>query len=132
MTYADFFKATTMAVISLWASTTLAQAPGLPAELSGRWTFASANRSNAFSLEDIKLAADKSFTAVLTWWTTDPACTIRKEPIVGRVLDTGISFDGKTKCNVEFITELSRGEKEWTGKAVTKGANSVTLDVRAK
>jgi hypothetical protein len=104
----------------------------LPAELSGRWTFASAGRTNTFSLDQIKPATDKSFTAVLTWWTSDPACTIRKEPITGRLTAGGIAFDAKTKCDVEFTTELARGEKEWVGSAITKGTNSVTLEVRAK
>ena len=109
-----------------------AQTQVLPGELSGRWTFASAGRTNTFSLDAIKPGTDKTFTAVLTWWTADPKCTIRKEPIAGRVTEGGIAFDAKTKCDVEFTTELNRGEKEWVGKAVTKGDNSVTLEVRAK
>ena len=109
-----------------------AQPQVLPAELSGRWTFASAGRTNTFSLDAIKPATDKTFTALLTWWTTDPKCTIRKEPITGRVTEGGIAFDSKTKCDVEFTAELNRGDREWIGKAVTKGENSVTLEVRAK
>ena len=109
-----------------------AQPQLLPNELSGRWTFASAGRTNTFSLDAIRPAKDSTFTAVLTWWTSDPKCTIRREPITGRITEGGIAFDTKTKCDIEFTTELNRGEKEWVGKAVTKGDSSVTLEVRAK
>ena len=121
-----------VAICQIAPAPALAQAKSLPADLSGRWTFAPAGRTNTFSLDEIKPASDSTFTALLTWWTADPACTIRKTTITGRVTEGGIAFDSKTKCDVEFTVELTQGEKEWTGKAVTKGANVLTLDLRAK
>jgi hypothetical protein len=126
------FKTGLATGLALSALATLAQVQPLPEELSGRWTFAAAGRSNTFSLDQIKPTGDKTFTAVLTWWTSDPACMIRKVPLAGRLTEGGIAFDAKTRCDVEFTAELNREAKEWVGKAVTKGATSVTLEVRAK
>ena len=118
--------------LALSAVSALAQVQPLPEELSGRWTLAATGRTNTFSLDQIKPTGDQAFTAVLTWWTSDPACMIRKAPLVGRLTDAGFAFDAKTKCDVEFTAELIRQEKEWVGKAVTKGTNSVTVEVRAR
>ena len=104
----------------------------VPKELSGRWTFASAGRSDIFSLGDITTTPDGKFDANLTWWTVNPACTVRGEPISGLVSATGITFDAKTKCDVEFTAVLSPNEKEWTGQATTKGPNSVVVQMRAR
>ena len=112
--------------------TSVAQQMQLPKDLSGRWTFVAAGRTNTFSLDEIATTQDGKFTAKLTWWTTDPACTVRNEPVAGLLTTKGITFDAKTKCNVEFTAILNAGEKEWTGQATTKGANSVVVEMKAK
>ena len=116
----------------LTAATVFAQVIQAPKELSGRWTFAPANRSNSFSLDDIAAAPDGSFTAKLTWWTTDPKCAVRNEAISGRMTATGLTFDARTKCDVDFTAVLNRSENEWVGQATTKGANAATVEMKAK
>ena len=93
--------------LALSAVSALAQVQPLPEELSGRWTLAATGRTNTFSLDQIKPTGDQAFTAVLTWWTSDPACMIRKAPLAGRLTDAGIAFGAKTKCDIEFTAELS-------------------------
>jgi hypothetical protein len=106
--------------------------PQLPKELSGRWSVASLQATNVFSLDDIVATSDTAFEAKLTWWTRNASCTVRKEPIAGRITPGGIAFDVTTKCNNKFVAELNRGEREWTGKAVTLDATPVTAELSAK
>lgn len=120
------------ALLSAFAGFANAQSAALPKELSGRWTFAAQNRTQSFSLEEISASSPDSFAAKLTWWTSDPKCTIRSEPITGRVTPAGIAFDSKTKCDVAFTAELSRAASGWTGKAVTTSGNRVELSLTAK
>jgi hypothetical protein len=108
-----------------------AQPLALPKELSGRWTFAAQNRTQTFSLSEISASDQSTFTAKLTWWTTDPSCTIRSEPIQGRITPTGIAFDSKTKCDVSFTAELDRAASGWQGKATTTSGNRAELSLRA-
>jgi hypothetical protein len=118
----------TLGAAALVSITVLAQSMQLPKEISGRWSFSGG--SNIFSLEDIAPTSDGGFTAKLTWWTRDPACVVRNEPISGKTTTTGISFDSKTKCGVEFSVELTRSEKQWLGKGTTSGG--VVVDIRAQ
>lgn len=113
------------------AGAAFAQPVALPKELSGRWTFAAMNRTQLFSLTEISASDQSTFTAKLTWWTTDPSCTLRAEPIQGRITSTGIAFDSKTKCDVAFVAELNRASSGWEGKATTTSGNRVELSLRA-
>jgi hypothetical protein len=108
-----------------------AQVPQLPKEISGRWTMQSTGRTQTFAIEDISLEADKTFRARLTWWTSDPRCLIKNEPIVGKLSDEGIAFDAKNKCDVSFTTKLSRKEAGWAGTATTTSGPVVVLDLKA-
>lgn len=109
-----------------------AQSVALPKEMSGRWTFAAQNRTQTFSLEEISASNQSSFTAKLTWWTSDPKCTIRSEPITGRITPTGIAFDSKTKCDIAFTAELNRASSGWEGNAFTTSGTRVELSLSAK
>lgn len=120
-----------MLALALYGAAALAQAPALPKELSGRWTFAPAKRSNMFSLDEIEAQGEQGFKARLTWWASDPKCTIHKEPITGRYTATTLTFDATTKCNVPFTTELARADKGWVGKATTHDTNNVVLELKA-
>jgi hypothetical protein len=122
---------TLFAALVLLGGVAAAQAP-LPKDLSGRWTVESLKATNIFSLDDIAAGPDGTFTAKLTWWTRNPSCTLRKEPLTGRVTPSGISFDVTTKCNNKFVAELNRLESGWTGKAVTVEATPVTAELTAK
>mgnify|MGYP001764358795 CR=1 FL=1 len=119
------------ALLLVIGGTPLAQTLPLPKELSGRWTFVKANRTQTFTLDDMAASGPSGFTARLTWWTSDPQCTIRGEPLVGRVTATGIAFDAKTKCDVSFTVELNRADDRWTGKAVTTSGPRVELELKA-
>ena len=107
-----------------------AQAQAVPKQLSGRWTIASLGRTNLFSIDDIVVAQDQSFTAKLTWWTIDPKCKLHKEPLTGRLTDTSLTFDATTKCDVSFAAELNRAEKGWVGKATVK-SSGLLVDMKA-
>ena len=108
-----------------------AQPAELPKELSGRWTLAAQGRTQTFSLTDVSASSQDSFTAKLTWWTTDTKCTIRSEPITGRITPTGIAFDSKTKCDVSFTAELNRAASGWEGKALTTSGTRVEISLTA-
>ena len=118
--------------VMLFVTGVVAQSVQVPKELSGRWTLAAAGRTNTFSLDDISAGPDASFTAKLTWWTTDPKCTVRKEPISGKVTATGIAFNAATKCGVEFTAVLNQTGNEWLGEAVGKAPNSPAVELKAR
>lgn len=122
---------TILAALSLVCCVATAQAP-LPKDLSGRWSVESLRATNIFSLDDIAAGPDGTFTAKLTWWTRNPSCTLRKEPLSGRLTPSGIAFDVTTKCNTKFVAELNRAEGGWVGKAVTVEATPVTAELTAK
>lgn len=119
-------------VIAITAiSPVLAQEAQLPKEISGRWTMQSTGRTQTFAVEDISVSPDKTFKARLTWWTSDPKCVIRNEPVVGKIGDDGITFDAKNKCDVSFTTKLTRNKSEWVGTATTTSGPAVVLDLKA-
>ena len=120
-----------MGMVSVFASAALAQPQVLPKDLSGRWTLPSQNRTQTFSLDGISASGPDAFVAKLTWWTTDPNCTIKAESIMGRITATGIAFDGKTKCDVSFTAELNRTASGWEGKATTTLGTRVELLLKA-
>lgn len=109
-----------------------AQDAALPKDISGRWTIKSSGRTQIFSIEDISVNADRTFNARLTWWTFDPRCLIRNEPLVGRMTPEGIAFDATTKCDVSFTVRLARNENDWVGTATTTSGTPVVLDLKAR
>lgn len=125
-------RTTVLAWLLTAVAATQAQTAALPTELSGRWTMASAGRTDLFSPDEITPASGSTFSAKLTWWTTNRSCRLHKEPIEGQVTATGIAFSARTKCDVALTAELHRGEKEWTGQAMVQGPNPVVVDMRAK
>ncbi len=65
----------------------------LPASLSGRWTGVSNNNvSQTFALDRLEARGEDRFTALLTWWTTSPACAVRGQPVEGQWRDGTLSF----------------------------------------
>lgn len=88
-------------------------------------------RTQTFAVEDIAVSPDKTFKARLTWWTSDPKCVIRNEPVVGKIGEDGITFDAKNKCDVAFTTKLTRSKSEWIGTATTTSGPVVVLDLKA-
>jgi hypothetical protein len=120
-----------ISVIAALGNPVLAQTTALPKDLSGRWTLESQNRTQTFSLDGISASGPDAFTAKLTWWTTDPSCTIKAESITGRITPTGIAFDGKTKCDVSFTAELNRAASGWEGRATTTSGRQVELSLKA-
>ena len=119
----------TAAVACIGASQ--AQDAQIPREITGRWTMQSTGRSQTFVLEEITVSPDKTFRARLTWWTSDPKCLIKNEPIVGLTSADGINFDAKNKCDVSFTAKLTRGKSEWIGTATTTSGPLVVLDLKA-
>ena len=106
------------------------QDAALPKEISGRWTIQGTPRTQTFSIRDISAKPDGNFSATLTWWTFDPKCTLRDEPITGKMTDTGLSFEAKTKCDVSFLAMLERSKNEWAGTARTTSGPEVTLTLK--
>ena len=107
-------------------------AQDLPKEISGRWTWTARGATQVFSLEDIQ-AQGSGFTAKLTWWTQDSKCTLRGEPITGRVVGQEIAFEARTKCDVAFTATLARSGAEWAGSAKTTNTpQPVLLELKAK
>jgi hypothetical protein len=92
-------------------------APPLPQTLSGRWRFPVDGSTQTFSLEEIRQQPDRTFTAKLTWWQSNPWCAIREEPVVGRVTESGIEFDVPRKCNIAYLAKLRREGAGWVGTA---------------
>ena len=107
------------------------QAAELPKEIAGRWTMQASGRTQTFSIEEISAQTDGTFRAKLTWWTSDPKCLIKNEPIIGKFGNDGISFDAKNKCDVSFTTILGRDRTGWTGTATTTSGPTVVLDLKA-
>lgn len=120
-----------ISVIAALSNAVLAQTTSLPKDLSGRWTLKSQHRTQTFSLDAISASGPEAFTAKLTWWTTDPSCSIKAESITGRITPTGIAFDGKTQCDVSFTAELNRSASGWEGKAITTSGRPVELSLKA-
>jgi hypothetical protein len=108
-----------------------AQAQDVPGALSGRWVWAARGFTQTFALDDIQRQGADSFTAKLTWWATESRCTVRGQPITGRITATGLSFDAATACDVGFTVDLQRADKGWTGKATTKTPKPVVVDITA-
>jgi hypothetical protein len=118
---------TRCAVVALLLTPVLAmaQAQTVPAEIKGRWTYQ--NLSDIFTLSDIKVAPDRSFAAKLEWWTANKRCSIRGEPVSGKLTDTGIAWDMVTKapCSIPYLVELNRRDKGWGGTATGKESSAV-------
>ena len=89
----------------------------LPSSISGRWRFAADGSNQTFSLEEIRVQPDRTFTANLTWWQTNSWCATRNLPIVGRLTESGIAFDIPKKCNISYAVELRRDASGWVGTA---------------
>ena len=111
------FVTMSLAFATLACGEAVAQSQDLPNSLSGRWRFARDGTSQTFSLEEIKVQADKTFTAKLTWWQYDPWCATRGLPIVGRQTESGITFDVPKKCNISYTVQLRRDGSAWIGTA---------------
>jgi len=94
-----------------------AAAQELPNSLSGRWRFALDGSSQTFSLEEIRAQPDRTFTAKLTWWQTNPWCATRSVPIVGRQTESGIAFEVPRTCNISYSVQLRREASGWIGTA---------------
>ncbi|MEN9396417.1 MAG: hypothetical protein RLZ81_947 [Pseudomonadota bacterium] len=118
---------TRCALVALSLSPVLvsAQSQSIPGEIKGRWTYQSL--SNTFMLSDIKVAPDSTFMAKLEWWAANRRCSIRGEPVSGRLTDKGIAWDMVTKppCNDPYSVELNRREKGWDGKITGKESSAV-------
>jgi hypothetical protein len=109
-----------------------AQAQELPNSLSGRWRFALDGSTQTFSLEEIKAQPDKTFTANLTWWQSNPWCATRSLPIVGRQTESGIAFEVPKKCNISYSVQLRREASGWIGTASNSMRGfGLELDLRA-
>ena len=113
------------------------QAPlqDLPLDLHGRWTSkggVGAARTQPFDLENIKRKDPGTFAARLTWNAADPKCSIRYQPVTGRLTPSGLAFEARTPCDQAFSAELARGAGAWVGMATTQGTPPVTVDLTAK
>lgn len=107
-----------------------ALAGDLPKALNGRWTWVARSLSQTFSLDNIQRQGDADFSAVLTWWTANPKCTIHSAPITGHLSEEGtLSFDAKTACNVAFTAQLKPADGGWTGQATT--GDNVVVELSA-
>jgi len=106
----------------------------LPKDLHGRWTAGAAGAATQpFDLENIERQNDGSFKARLSWTGSDPKCTIRYQPVTGRVTTTGLSFDAVTPCKEAVHAELARGAAgAWVGQASTKATPPALLQLTAK
>jgi hypothetical protein len=128
-----FFR---MAPLLLAAAGALAQTPELPKDLHGRWTGTPQGGrapTQPFDLEKIERKAGDTFAARLSWVTTDAKCTIRYQPVTGRVTDKGLVLDAVTPCGQALHAELVRGAADaWVGQATTAGTPPVVVDLTAK
>ena len=111
------FVSLSLAFATLACEVAVAQSQDLPNSLSGRWRFARDGTTQTFSLEEIKVQPDKTFTAKLTWWQYDPWCATRALPIVGRQTESGIAFEVPKKCNISYTVQLRRDTSGWIGTA---------------
>lgn len=87
--------------------------------------------SQVFSLNDIRAQPDKTFTAKLTWWQTNPWCATRELPIVGRQTESGIAFEVPRMCGIAYGAELNRSPAGWVGKASSMSGFGLMLDLKA-
>jgi hypothetical protein len=119
------------AFLVLFATLASAQAPSVPGEIKGRWTYQT--RSNIFNLSEIKVAADRTFTGKLWWFAGNVRCSIEGDPVSGKLTDGGITWDYVTKdpCNEPYTVELIRTARGWEGKSTGK-KNNVVADVTAQ
>jgi hypothetical protein len=114
-----------------------AQEQAMPSEINGQWTFQRPSGggpiSNKFSLNDIKVAPDKSFSAKLTWWTAVPSCAIVGDPVSGTANEKGLTWEFTTKgtCRDPYVAELARADKGWEGKVTGKN-NGVSAPLKAE
>ena len=121
------------------AAAALAQAPApeLPTDLHGRWTGTPQGGrapSQPFDLENIKRKDADTFAARLSWTAADPKCSIRYQPVTGRLTDKGgLALDTTTACGQPLRAELVRGAgAAWVGQATTAGTPPVVVDLTAK
>ena len=104
----------------------------LPTSISGRWRYPTDGTSQVFSLVDIRSQPDKTFTAKLTWWQTNPWCTPRDVPIVGQWNEWGgIAFEVPRMCGLAYLAELDRAGPGWVGKASSLTGYGLYLDLKA-
>jgi hypothetical protein len=104
----------------------------LPPSLNGRWRYPPDGTSQVFSLNEIRAQADRTFTAKLTWWQTNPWCATRDLPIVGRQTDLGgIAFEVPRVCGVGYLAELYRSPSGWVGRASSGYGWGLALDLSA-
>jgi len=104
----------------------------LPASISGRWRYPTDGTSQIFTLVDIQSQPDKTFTAKLTWWQTNPWCATRDLPIVGQWNQWGgIAFEVPRMCGIAYLAELNRSSSGWVGKASSMSGYGLYLDLRA-
>jgi len=107
----------------------------LPKDLHGRWSAKAAGSpavTQPFDLENIQRKDDNTFAARLTWTGADAKCTIRYQPITGRVTASGLAFEARTPCNQPLSAELARGAGAWVGTATTQATPPVVVDLTAK
>ena len=106
----------------------------LPKDLHGRWTPAATAgaKGQPFDLENIQRKDDGTFAARLSWTGADPRCTIRYQPITGRVTDKGLHFEPKTPCKEAWTAELARSGTGWVGMATNTASPPAVLDLTAK
>ena len=104
----------------------------LPASISGRWRYPTDGTSQIFTLVDIQSQPDKTFTAKLTWWQTNPWCATRDLPIVGQWNEWGgIAFEVPKVCGLAYVAELNRSGAGWVGKASSMSGYGLYLDLKA-
>ena len=99
-----FFRAVPLLLAAAGA---LAQVPApapaseLPKDLHGRWTGTPQGGrapSQTFDLENIQRKEADSFAARLSWTASDPKCSIRYQPVIGRVTAKGLALDAAMPC----------------------------------
>ena len=127
-----------LAPLLLAATGALAQAQDapkdLPKDLHGRWAPAATAgaRTQPFDLENIQRKEDGSFAARLSWTSANPKCTIRYQPITGRVTDKGLHFESKTPCQENWTAELAPSGAQWIGMATNTATPPAVLELTAK
>jgi hypothetical protein len=107
----------------------------LPKDLHGHWApTAKTGRAagEPFDLENITRKDDGTFQARLSWTAADPRCTIRYQPITGRVTASGLHFEPKTPCKETWTAELARNGAVWVGMASNTASPPVVLELTAK
>jgi hypothetical protein len=106
--------------------------PGAPAVAVRPLALPADGTEQVFSLKDIQVQPDKTFSAKLTWWQTNSWCATRDVPIVGRqTISGGIAFDVPRMCGISYLAELNRSSSGWVGKASSMSGYGLMLDLRA-